>query len=87
MSVEVIIAALLGVLTGTVGWVGSRAVQRLDSLWELVHQMREDMIGRIHAVNNDVHEHISNLNVRVTAIESKCGLQHTLHAHRREDDE
>lgn len=65
-------AALFGVLTAIVGWIGSRVIEKLDSVVEMLHQVADEL-----------HSRINKLDTRVSVIETKCGVQHDILLHSR----
>lgn len=71
-----LVAALFGVLTTIVGWMGSRVIQKL-----------EDVVDKLNEVAGELHERINGLDRRITVVETRCGAQHErLHVHHRMDD-
>ena len=67
-----LVAALFGVLAVIVGWIGSRVIEKLDSVVEMLHQVAEEL-----------HSRINKLDTRVSVIETRCGVQHDIHLHSR----
>lgn len=78
-----LVAALFGVLTALVGWIGHRVVEKLDALVGMLHTLSEELHARINIVSGELHGRINSLDVRTTAIEAKCGVQHDIHMHSR----
>lgn len=83
----VLVATLFGVLTALVGWIGSRVVDKLDALVGMFHKLSIELHDRINTVSGELHGRINKLDIRTTAVESRCGVQHELHRHKRMDDE
>ena len=81
-----LVAALFGVLTAIVGWIGSRVVEKLDALVEMLHELREELHDKINTTSAELHGRINKLDIRTTAVEARCGVQHDLHLHRRGED-
>jgi len=72
----VLVAALFGVLAAIVGWIGSRVIEKLDAVVNMLHQVADEL-----------HSRINRLDKRVVAIETRCNVQHDVHLHKRTDDE
>lgn len=81
-----LVAALFGVLTAIVGWIGSRVVEKLDALVEMLHALREELHDKINMVNGELNGRLNRHDSRLAAIEAKCGVFHAEHIHRRESD-
>jgi hypothetical protein len=81
-----LVAALFGVLTAIVGWIGSRVVEKLDALVTMLHALSNELHDKINTVSGELHGRINKLDIRTTAIESKCGVHHDIHMHRRGED-
>lgn len=58
-----LVAALFGVLSVVIGWVGSRVVDRQD-----------EMIRKLDAVKDELHARINNMGMRLVKVETKLGI-------------
>lgn len=58
-----LVAALFGVLSVVIGWVGSRVVGKQD-----------EMIGKLDAVKDELHSRITNMGMRLVKVETKLGI-------------
>lgn len=58
-----LVAALFGVLSVVIGWVGSRVVDKQD-----------EMIGKLDAVKDELHARINNMGMRLVKVETKLGM-------------
>lgn len=71
-----LVATLFGMLTIVVGWMGSRVIEKLD-----------DVVVALGKVEAELHARISRLDLRVTAIETRCSDQlANIHIHQRDGD-
>lgn len=59
-----LVAALFGVLIMIIGWMGNKVYSRLG-----------DLSKTMHHIESDVHGRISQLDRRVTVVETKCDIQ------------
>lgn len=67
-----VIGALFAIVVGGLSWIGNRIFGKLDKLSDQMTETRELIGNRL----DDVHERISNLDKRVTAVEVRCALEH-----------
>jgi hypothetical protein len=58
-----LVAAMFGLLTAVVGWIGNRAVTSID-------QMRE----KLNEVAGELHDRINGLDRRISVVETKCTI-------------
>ena len=71
-----LVATLFGMLSVIVGWMGSRVIEKLDDVVE--------MLGKVKA---ELHTRINKLDNRITAIETRCSDQlANIHIHQRDGD-
>lgn len=66
------ISSLFGLLCALIGWLGSKAISRLDSVVEMLNK-----------VSSELHERINGLDTRLVRVETKCTYQHV---ERRKED-
>ena len=59
-----LVATLFGILVLMLGWMGNKSYAKLG---EMAHTM--------HNIESDLHGRISQLDRRVTRVETKCNLQ------------
>ena len=62
-----LVAVLFAVLVMMLGWMGNKVYTKLGSL-----------ATTLHKVESDVHGRISQLDRRVTRVETKCGIPQAL---------
>jgi len=81
--IQVLLAALCGVLT----WIGQRIFKKLDDLSELMTKQQQEFSKstaeltnsirqQIADGDNQLHGRITELDRRVTRVETKCNLEH-----------
>jgi len=58
-----LVAALFSILVLMLGWMGNKLYGKLD-----------EMARAMHNIESDLHGRISNLDRRVTRVETKCSL-------------
>ena len=61
----IMIGSLFGLLCALIGWLGSKAIARLDSVVEMLNK-----------VSGELHERINGLDTRLVRVETKCSYQH-----------
>lgn len=64
-----IVAAMFGLLTAVLGWLGSRIYSKLD-----------EMGKTMNAIASDLHEKINGLDRRVTVVETQQQVCHQRHS-------
>ncbi len=60
-----LVAAMFGLLTAILGWLGSRVYSKLD-----------EMSNTMHSIAGELHNRINGLDRRVTVVETRCGTRH-----------
>ena len=60
-----LVAAMFGLLTAVVGWIGARAITAIDG-----------MRDKLNEVAGELHTRINGLDRRITVVETKCGTNH-----------
>ena len=61
-----LVAAMFGLLTAVLGWVGSKAYSKLESLHVTMSSIKYDL-----------HKEITDIKQRLTAVETRCNIEHT----------
>ena len=67
-----VIGALFAIVVGGLSWIGNRIFGKLDKLSDQMSENRELIGNRL----DDVHDRISSLDKRVTAVEVRAALGH-----------
>ena len=67
-----VVGSLFTIVIGGLSWIGNRIFSKLDKLSDQMSENRELIGNRL----DDVHDRISNLDKRVTAVEVRCALGH-----------
>lgn len=67
-----VVGALFAIVIGGLSWIGNRIFGKLDKLSDQMTENRELIGDRI----DDVHDRISQLDKRVTAVEVRCNYEH-----------
>ena len=58
-----LIAAMFGLLATVLGWIGSRAITRMDAMGEKIGDKLDNMAGELHT-------RINGLDTRLTRVET-----------------
>ena len=67
------IGALLGALVAVIGWAGSQIRKELETLGTKVEQTN----GTLNKIERDLRGELTDLDRRITRVESKCEQIHT----------
>lgn len=67
-----LVAVLFGLLCALIGWLGSKALGKLD-----------EVVLMLDKVSSELHNRITGIDKRLVRVETRCQFQHTL---RRVDD-
>ena len=60
-----LVATLFGLLVMVLGWLGSKVIQRLDTLAD-----------KLDVVSGELHTRINGLDSRLTKVETRCETNH-----------
>lgn len=58
-----LVAAMFGILATVLGWIGSRAIARMDAMGEKIGDKLDNMAGELHT-------RINGLDMRLTRVET-----------------
>lgn len=58
-----VVAALFGILTAVIGWLGSRVMVKQDNLLNSVNDLKHDL-----------HDQINKMGMRLVKVETKMGI-------------
>jgi predicted PurR-regulated permease PerM len=64
-SAATVVASLFGMITLLLGWLGNKIYDKLT-----------EMSDTMHRVESDLHGRITDLDRRVTVVETKCTMPH-----------
>lgn len=58
-----LVAAMFGLLTTVLGWIGSRAISRMDAMGDKLGEKLDNMAGELHT-------RINGIDTRLTRVET-----------------
>lgn len=61
-----LVAALFGILSVVIGWVGSRVIVKQDEMMEKIDDFRTDL----HDVKYELNDRISQIDIRLVRVET-----------------
>jgi hypothetical protein len=71
-----LLAAMFGLLTAVLGWVGSRMYGKLDEVVRALGTVKDELHDRITTTDRRHSDNFSGLEQRVVALETRCHFFH-----------
>jgi hypothetical protein len=75
-TASALLAAMFGLLTAVLGWVGSRMYGKLDEVVKALGNVKDELHERITTTDRRHTDNFADLEHRVVALETRCTFYH-----------